>query len=80
MQHATPSGKFMNYTKILFLFPIECNIAKPRGEKGGDRGGRGGRGGGRGGQGGRGGGRMCSGGNSISIGSGTGANKKKTFD
>ena len=73
----------MNQTKILFLLPIECNIAKPRGEKGGDRGGRG-RGGGRGGQGGRGGGRgggrMCSGGNSISIGSGTGANKKKTFD
>jgi len=59
---------------------IECNIAKPRGEKGEARGGRGGRGGGRGG-GGRGGGRGGSGANNISIGSGgTGANKKKTFD
>ena len=72
----------------MFLIPIECNIAKPRGEKGGDRGGRGGRGGGRGGPGGRGGGgrggrggnRSFSGANSISIGAGTGANKKKTFD
>lgn len=62
---------------------IECNIAKPRGEKGGSggRGGRGGRGGGYGGgRGGRGGGRGGSGANRISIGSGTGANKKKTFD
>merc|ERR1719367_2543431 len=56
---------------------IECNIAKPRGDRNGGRGG-GGRGGGRG-RGGRGGGRGGRGGMSISVGGG-GANKKMTFD
>jgi len=60
---------------------IECNIAKPRGDRnGGGGGGRGGggRGGGRG-RGGRGGGRGGRGGMSISVGGG-GGNKKTTFD
>merc|ERR1719461_1531609 len=51
--------KAMNGTHVCGR-DIECNIAKPRGEKGGDRGGRGGRGG-AGGRGGRGGGNRGSG-------------------
>merc|ERR1711948_156610 len=46
--------KAMNGTHVCGR-DIECNIAKPRGEKGGDRGGRGGGRGGRGGRGGAGG-------------------------
>jgi len=61
---------------------IQCNIAKPKGEKsdgaGGGRGGRGGRGGGRGG-GGRG-GRGGRGGMQISATGGGGQNKKMSFD
>merc|ERR1711892_30565 len=57
---------------------IQCNVAKPKGEKtdgaGGGRGGRGGRGGG-----GRGGGRGGRGGMQISAGGG-GQNKKRSFD
>merc|ERR1719367_1664478 len=60
---------------------IECNIAKPRGDRNGGGGGRGGggRGGGRG-RGGRGGGRGGRGGLSISVGGGGGGNKKISFD
>ena len=61
---------------------IQCNVAKPRGEAGGDAGGRGGRGGRGGGGRGRGaprGGRGR-GGMSISAGGGSGQNKKMSFD
>ena len=57
---------------------IQCNIAKPKENKGnGGRGGRGGRGGGRGGRGGR--GRGGKAGFSINVGAG-GRNKKTSFD